>query len=143
MAAIRGSVIIERPIAQVFDIVADERNEPSYNPRLRRVEKLTDGPVGLGTRFAATFASGRRRRSEMVTELTAFERPTRIGSRTEVDGALITGTLSFAPTGRGTRMAWDWDVRLAGPARVLGPLVATIGARQERRIWTGLKHHLE
>ena len=41
---IAGEIVIERPIDEVFDVVADERNEPRYNPRLAAVEKLTDGP---------------------------------------------------------------------------------------------------
>jgi hypothetical protein len=32
-----------------FDLVADERNEPRYNPRMWRAEKITEGPIGVGT----------------------------------------------------------------------------------------------
>ena len=32
MAPIRGEVLIRRPVEEIFDFVADERNEPSYNP---------------------------------------------------------------------------------------------------------------
>jgi hypothetical protein len=40
-------------------------------------------------------------------------------------------------------MSWFWRVRPSGPLRLLGPLVARLGQRQEERIWTGLKNHLE
>jgi hypothetical protein len=40
-------------------------------------------------------------------------------------------------------MSWDWQVRPKGWVRMLGPLVAALGGRMERRIWTGLKHQLE
>ena len=33
--------MIARPVEEVFDFVADERNEPRYNPRMLRAEKLT------------------------------------------------------------------------------------------------------
>jgi hypothetical protein len=44
----------------VFDYMTDLRNEPRWNPEMRRVEKITDGHIGAGTRFPTVF--GRRRR---------------------------------------------------------------------------------
>ena len=49
MARIEGEIVINRPVEEVFDVVADERNEPRYNPRMLRAEKLSPGPVGLGS----------------------------------------------------------------------------------------------
>lgn len=60
MAAIVGSITIARPVEGVFDFVADERNEPVYNPQMRSVEKATPGPIGVGTLWRATVSSGRR-----------------------------------------------------------------------------------
>jgi uncharacterized membrane protein len=53
MAQVEGEIVIERPIEDVFDFVADERNEPRYNPQMISVEQLSDGPIGLGTQFRA------------------------------------------------------------------------------------------
>jgi len=53
MAQIEGEIIINRLVEEVFDIVADERNEPRYNPRLLWVEQISSGPIGRGTRFRA------------------------------------------------------------------------------------------
>jgi uncharacterized protein YndB with AHSA1/START domain len=55
-APIEGEIEIAQPPETVFDAVADERNEPRYNPRLSGVEKLTSGPIGMGTRFRARTA---------------------------------------------------------------------------------------
>ena len=32
MAKIEGQILIGRPVEEVFDFVADSRNEPQYNP---------------------------------------------------------------------------------------------------------------
>ena len=40
MTFIEGEIIIARPAAQVFDFAADQRNEPRYNPRMARAEKV-------------------------------------------------------------------------------------------------------
>ena len=49
MTRIQGEIVIDRPVEVVFDYVADQSNEPQYNPRMVRAEKVTPGPVGKGT----------------------------------------------------------------------------------------------
>ena len=138
MARVTGEILINRPVALVFDYVADQRNEPIYNPRMLRSEKITDGPIGVGTRFRATARSGR-----MLIEITEYNRPRRLGSRTTMSSVGVNGGLTFEPVDGATRMSWSWDVRPKGPLRLLGPLVARLGRRQEQTIWTGLKAQLE
>jgi hypothetical protein len=41
MARVSGEILIERPVEEVFDFVADQRNEPIYNPRMLQSEKIT------------------------------------------------------------------------------------------------------
>jgi hypothetical protein len=48
---IEGEIVIKRPVEEVFDFAVDVRNEPRYNPHMRRAEQITDGPIGVGTRF--------------------------------------------------------------------------------------------
>ncbi len=38
MLRIAGEIVIDRPVDEVFDFVADERNEPDDNPRMLRAE---------------------------------------------------------------------------------------------------------
>jgi hypothetical protein len=52
MIRITGEIVIARPVEEVFDFVADERNEPLYNRRMRSAEKTTPGPVGPEPAFA-------------------------------------------------------------------------------------------
>ncbi len=140
MAHITGHIRIAAPAGQVFDTAADSRNEPSFNPAMTSVELLTPPPIGLGTRFRARMG---KTGMEMLVELTEFERPHRLGSRTASSMMQTSGTLTFAADGEGTLMSWDWQVRPKGWLRLLGPLAGPLGSRMERRIWTGLKRRLE
>jgi carbon monoxide dehydrogenase subunit G len=49
-----GTAEIDRPIAQVFAFLAAGTNDPTFSPRVQRIEKTTDGPVGVGTVFVST-----------------------------------------------------------------------------------------
>ncbi|HEY6683573.1 MAG TPA: SRPBCC family protein, partial [Propionibacteriaceae bacterium] len=95
-------------------------NEPIYNPRMLHSEKITDGPVGVGTRFRATAQSGRRE-IEMLIEVTEYQRPSRFGSRTTMSTADVDGGLTFEPVDGATGMSWSWDVRPRGSLRLLAP----------------------
>lgn len=142
MAQIHGEIIIDRPVETVFDFVADQCNEPLYNVEMLSAEKVSEGQVGSGTRFRATMRSGRRE-FPVDIEFTTVERPTRLGSHSVANGMNIDGELVFEPVGESTRMTWEWDVRPAGAMRLLSPIVTLIGRRQEERIWSALKSHLE
>jgi carbon monoxide dehydrogenase subunit G len=140
VARITGHVLIAAPAKQVFDTVADSRNEPLFNPAMTGVELLTPLPIGLGTRFRARMG---RAGLQMLVELTEFDRPHRLGSRTTSSLMETSGALTFTADAGGTVMSWDWQARPKGWLRVLGPRFGPLGGRMERRIWTRLKHQLE
>jgi uncharacterized protein YndB with AHSA1/START domain len=142
MARINGEIVIDRPVDVVFDYVADQSNEPQYNPQMVRAVKITAGPVGAGTKFRSAVAS-RGRTTEMLIEITGYDRPHHLASVTTMQQADIRYTLTFEPAGSGTRMRWSGQVRPKGAVKLLGPLIPWMGRHQEQRIWTSLKQHLE
>lgn len=140
---VKGEIVIERPIEEVFDFVADEQNEPKYNPEMTVAEKVTDGPVGVGTKFHSVM-SGRGGPAEMTIEFIDFDRPHRIVETTRVSNVMvINGELRFEPVVGGTKMTWLWDLHPRGIYKLLGPMIRRTGERQEVAVWTGLKHVLE
>ena len=142
MAKIAGSIEIHRPVEEVFDFVADETNEPRYNKDIVRCEKVTSGPIGVGTRYEAAMKSTRD--ASMTVELTDYVRPHRLGSVAHIEGTMdISGAMTFEAIKGGTLMSWEWDVQPHGCMRLLGPLVTRMGSRNEERIWKGLKALLE
>jgi hypothetical protein len=142
MARIKGEILIDRPVDVVFDYVADQTNEPRYNPQMVRAQKITPGPVGKGTQFRSAAAS-MGRTAEMLIEYTGYDRPRMLASTTTMQQAHISYTLTFEPVRVGTRMRWSGQVRPKGTYRLLSPVITWLGTRQERRIWASLKKHLE
>ena len=142
MARIEGETMIGRPVEVVFDYVADQTNEPQYNPNMVRAQKASAGPIGKGTRFNSAVRSGGRT-AAMVIVCTGYDRPRLLASTTTMKQLDIEYTLRFDPVAGGTRMRWSGQVRQKGAFRLLGPLVTWMGNRQEQRIWARLKSHLE
>jgi carbon monoxide dehydrogenase subunit G len=140
VAHISGNVRIAAPLERVFDTVADSRNEPSFNPAMTDVELITAPPVRAGTTFLAHIG---RSRMEMLVEVTEYERPHRFGSRTLSSMMDTTGAVTLTAEGEDTILTWDWQVRLKGTIRALGPVFPLLGGRMERKTWTGLKQKLE
>lgn len=139
---VRGDIVINRPIEEVFDFVADERNEPKYNRQMTRAHMLTAGPIGVGSKFHSVMTSVGRA-ADMTIEFTEFDRPRRLGSATHLSNMDINGTLLFEPEGQNTKMHWIWTIEPRGFYKLLGPIVRRIGERQELAVWTGLKKLME
>ena len=142
MTHLSGHIHVRRSPQDVFDFLADEQNEPSYNPRMTQVVKTTDGPIGLGSRFTCVLVSGHRR-VPMETEYTHFDRPRMLASRTRGAHRDVVARIAFESEAGGTHLWWSEDVNPTGVLRFMGPAVRLRGRRQDRAMWTRLKSHLE
>jgi hypothetical protein len=140
VAPTEGEIVIDRPPEEVFDFVADERNV--YDPRIVRVEKLTSGSIGPGTRFR-TETRARGRTVPMTVEITTFKPPFQLASDTRLSSLEIISTATFEPVEARTRVRWHWEVRPRGALRLLAPIVDLMSLRQARIIWGSLKCTLE
>jgi uncharacterized protein YndB with AHSA1/START domain len=125
-----GTAVIDRPIENVFAFLAEGTNDPKFSPRVLEIAKTTDGPPGVGTRFASTVKdAGMKTKREF--ELTEFEPPTKI-RWAERSKNLVTapeGGYDLSPEGTGTRLR-VYNV-LAGQG--LGKLIAPLALRQARK----------
>jgi uncharacterized protein YndB with AHSA1/START domain len=121
-----GEVTIAAPVEEVFDMVADERNEPMYNPRIVRANKVSGGPVGAGARFVADPKS-MGAKGKMTLTILEYDRPHRLHNGVRSSYMEGDGTLTFEEVEAGTRLRWDWNMALVGPSRLLSPVFAVTG----------------
>ena len=73
----RTETVIRRPPQDVFDYCSDLRSELQWNPKVNYVEKLTDGPVRVGTRYRARWANS----GPTAVEVVQFDRPRKLGDQ--------------------------------------------------------------
>jgi hypothetical protein len=80
----------------------------------------------------------------MTLTVTEYIRPGVFGVKSHIGSTMdLAGGLTFEPMDGATRMSWLWDLQPHGVLRFFGPVIAVMGRRQERRIWTSLKRLLE
>jgi uncharacterized protein YndB with AHSA1/START domain len=125
-----ATVVIDRPIEEVFAFLADGTNDPKFSPRVLEIAKTTEGPPGVGTVYASTVkdAGVKTQREFKITE---FEPPTRI-RWTEVSENLVSvpeGGYDLAPEGTGTRVTIHNAFEGHGVGKLIAPL-ALRGARK-------------
>jgi uncharacterized protein YndB with AHSA1/START domain len=117
----------------VFDFVADPANQPRWNSELTNMELLTEGPSRLGSRMAGDYSPLGR----IETEITVFERPSRLVLFSTGGQADMTLDFRFDADGTGTSMTVAGSVALKGAlkfmeAAVRGPAAAQFEARAGR-----------
>lgn len=138
MTVIHSSVLINRPIDEVFDFAVDSRNEFKWNPKVRAMTKLTEGPVRLGTRMAAKWAMS----GHVELECTEYERLYRW---TWVNGGPVAVTVAvrLSEEAGGTRLRSAFEASPHGPARLFFPVFIRLMRKEEARNMGYLKECLE
>ena len=126
-----GTVVIDRPIGEVFAFLADGENDRKFSPRVLEIAKTTEGPPGIGAVYASTVKdAGMKTRREF--ELTDFQAPTRI-RWAERSKNLVTapeGGYDLSPVGEGQTQLTIFNV-LEGHG--FGKLIAPLALSSARK----------
>jgi hypothetical protein len=139
VAVIEAEADIRRSATEVFEYASDPANEPEWNIRMRRVEKLTGGPVGVGARYRMEFTQG----PAAISECVRFERP---GCWEHAGGSkIISSAFSgrVAPKGEHSHLLLRMQIRPRGPLRLALPLVRRRMQRELERDVVTIKARLE
>ena len=123
------TVQVARPIEDVFAFLADGENDPKFSARVLEMTKTTDGPPGVGPRFASTVKdAGMKTKREF--EYTEFVAPTRIRwAERSKNAVTATGGYDLAPDGAGTRVTIFNELEGHG----FGKLVVGFALRSARK----------
>ena len=139
LAVVENAVNIARSAEDVFDYCPDLTREPEWNPKAKRVDKLTDGPVGLGTRYEAEFLKA----NPTMIEFVRFERPVAwesVGRSRRLDA---TSEGRVTTTEDGARLVIRMGLRAKGTLRLLLPILGRFMHKQEERNLAAIKQALE
>jgi hypothetical protein len=110
------------PVPETFAAFADVASAPDRIPAIKKVELLTPGPVGLGTKFKETRVVFKREATETF-EFTAFEPDRRQELVALSCGAEYRTAFAFAVHGAGTRVDVTFNLRAVSLyAKLFSPL---------------------
>ena len=113
MPVITNSVVLPCSPEMVFDYLSDLRAELEWNPACEVMEKLTDGPVGLGTRYRAKWKGS----PYVELETVGFDRP--LSWSMHNDGPIeVSFTCRLEPFAEGTRLHAEFTPT---PTRLVPP----------------------
>ena len=135
------TIHINRPVEQVFTFLADTKNLRSWQSGLVENEQLTEGSIGIGTRFREVRRTGPRN-SEIQAEMTDFESNKRFATKT-ITKQQVTASYTFDEENGGTRITHKFVMITSGFMRLLEPLIAGSMKKDTDSDFEKLKHILE
>ena len=129
MFEIEETVTIEQPIERVWAFVMDEANDALWQTTLTDVHRLTDGPVGVGTRVSES----RRflgRTIETIWEMTECDAPHHSSIASVKAPFAWQGSYTLEETGEGTRFTLRMQGNPGGFFRIAEPLLERFVRRE-------------
>lgn len=142
MAGFKMVETIDRPLPEVFKMATDLERGPEWVPGVSRIEKLTPGPLGVGTRFRETRRCGKRDATAVI-EVTTFEADRRYSAGAAFPGGMATYHYSFTPQQRSTRVELVADVRGRWLGWLMVPLLLMALKRSDAHHLKRLKEFVE
>ncbi len=136
------SIIIHRPVGEVFAFVADQTNAPRWQQGLMEVRRTTEGPPGIGTRhvFVRKFLG---RRLEAGNEYVEFEPDKKVALKSTSGPMEFRAWYVAEPVGEGTQLTSGIEMWPGGFSSLAEPLIAGSLRREMQGNLAELKDLLE
>lgn len=142
MSKIERSIVIDRPIGEVFRFVHEPRNDATWQTTLIESTQISDAPVGVGTQVRE-----RRRflgiQVEMTKEITEYQPSTKSAFRYVSGGAPFSGTFQLDALDGATRLTATGYVEGTGFFKIAEPLFTSMAGRELEASLGHLKELLE
>lgn len=113
---------VAAPVDMVFDIATDIEHAAEHIRGIDKIERLTPGPVGVGTQWRETRTMMGRQDTETL-EVIAFDRPHSYTIGCDSCGAYFKSTFRFTPVDNETDVTLEVDLEARSVfARLMAPI---------------------
>lgn len=130
MTRFEHSVVIERPLDEVWDYVMEPANDPVWQTMVSEVRREPGVPVVVGTEIEEVLQF-LGRRFDVTLEVTELQPRTRSSVRAAKGPVPMTGSYTFEAVDGGTRFSMEGETDAHGLFRLAEPVFA----RMARRDW--------
>ena len=138
---VERQISIARPPAEVFDYIADVRNDPSWHTDVLEVRSSTE-VVGMGTTFDVRVKPSMGV-SEGSMTVSRFEPGRLVEFRGQMGKMAPTVTNICEPDGKGTRVTRRVELEPPGVMRLMSPLIAGKIGKDNEKFLANLERVLE
>jgi uncharacterized protein YndB with AHSA1/START domain len=136
------TVVINRPIEEVFALLADFEKLSQWDTAVDEAEKASQGPMGVGTTVREVFHFlGRRIESTGV--VVEYEPNSKFAIKTTSGPLPAELTETLEPVEGGTRVTFTAELELGGVVKLAEPIIARMFRTQVKGSTASLKHFLE
>lgn len=142
MARIEASVVIGRPIEEVFAFVTDIEKLPRWAAELVEAKVTSQGPVGVGTTWSGV-VQFLGRRMENTHQITEFEPNRKFGSETIASPVPLKGEFTFEAVVGGTKVTMVAEVEPGSFFQPAEPVFGRLVQEQYESNLANLKEILE
>ena len=139
--SVQESIVIKRPIEDVFAFLSNMENSPLYG-RTIKTTKVSEGPVSVGTEFREEGKLVGRRITGLV-EVTEFDPPARFSYTNRMGNILERAHFTFEEAGGGTRASLAGDAEMGRLGELLAPVVSRMMSREVQSLFNRVKVVLE
>jgi uncharacterized membrane protein len=129
MTKIERSIVIERPVDDVWQFVHDTTKDALWQTTLRESEHLTDGPFDVGTRVREV-RQFLGLRVEVAWEVTEYEPHTRSSIKGISGPVPLDGSYLFESQNGGTRFTVVGELDAHGLFKLAEPVFARMTSRE-------------
>lgn len=122
MAHAQRTVIIQRPIREVFTFLADGLNDPKWRPEVITIKHVSGS--GIGAVYAQTMKGPGGRKIAGDFTITRHDEPTRLDFEVIAGPARPTGSYTLRDTGTGaTEVTFTMDLKPRGFMVLMTPII--------------------
>lgn len=109
MHGFKRSILINRPVEEVFDFATDLANASKFLPSVTKAELITEGGMRSGAKFRETRLMNGKERSAVI-EVMEHQRPSVHAAGAAMMGMKAVYRFTFAPEGLATRVNMDAEI---------------------------------
>jgi carbon monoxide dehydrogenase subunit G len=142
MAHYRTSIETQRTPESSFNYLSDFSTSAQWDPGVVEAQRLSDGPISVGSKFRIVTAFLGRKLS-LEYEITTFEPSTRVVFEAHSKTFTSHDEITFTPSDTGTIVEYEADLQLLGLARLGEPFLQLAFRRIGDHARDGLQRELD
>lgn len=127
-------ILIDRAVEEVFAFISNPMNLPKWQSMIAKVEPVTSGPVGVGSKYKIQ-SEVMGRKMEGVMEVTDYEPSVKFGFKNVAGPVQVRALVGFKSVGNATRLSFTGQGEPGGVFKLAeGMLAKQVKSQMEENL---------